>query len=295
MKLPSYPVLSISEQLKLPVLTQVPQLLPSKFEDSTHQLWRCDTELGKLVLKICNHQALPNSVFWLGMNDLFACDFPNSLGEMASTYQFVSEHSPLIIPECIASRAKQFVLARFVKGQDVVPAMIDEQMVISLADHIAAIHKQTSASWGKFGQPEFNPEEWSSKLFSTLMALTEKSTLNIDETVLQQALAQTAEMSVFTFTPVMLDLRWDQLRVLDSGELALIDLDAFCIGPRELELVLLEYLLTEQQHQIFVGRYRRQIDYPDLSNCRLSYQLLLFLMNVLGETDLEAWLQNTIK
>ena len=66
------------------------------------------------------------------------------------------------------------------------------------------------------------------------------------------------------------------------------------IGPRELELVLLEYLLTPQQAEVFLNVYQSYLPWPDLSNQRLSYRLLLFLMNVLGETDIDKWLHHRV-
>ncbi len=60
------------------------------------------------------------------------------------------------------------------------------------------------------------------------------------------------------------------------------------------KLLLLEYLLTAQQAAIFKTAYQQYLAWPDLSNQRLSYRLLLFLMNVLGETDLDKWLNHRV-
>jgi hypothetical protein len=106
----------------------------------------------------------------------------------------------------------------------------------------------------------------------------------------KQAIEQAEKIIPNYFVPIMPDLRWDQFRIDKEGRLALMDLDAFVIGPRELELVLLEYILDKPQQSVFKKTYQTMLDYPDLSKVRLSYQVLLFAMNVLGETDLMKWI-----
>ena len=99
---------------------------------------------------------------------------------------------------------------------------------------------------------------------------------------------------------MMLDLRWDQLRSVDNGDLdhdrsdndslALIDLDAFVIAPKNLDLVLLQYVLSPAQWLLFKQQYCQTHVWPDYTQQKPCYQLLLFLMNVLGETDLRRWM-----
>ena len=90
----------------------------------------------------------------------------------------------------------------------------------------------------------------------------------------------------------MPDLRWDQF-LMQQGKLsALVDLDAIVYGPRTLEFVLLEYLLDQTQAECFATEYQNYQSIPDLTKVRLPYRLLLFLMNVLGETDLNSWLNH---
>ena len=93
------------------------------------------------------------------------------------------------------------------------------------------------------------------------------------------------------FVPILPDLRWDQF-LTDSNKLTgLVDLDAVVYGARELELVLLEYLLSEQQAGVFKKVYEGYQPIPDLTLCREPYRWLLFFMNVLGEQSHDAWMQ----
>lgn len=89
----------------------------------------------------------------------------------------------------------------------------------------------------------------------------------------------------------MPDLRWDQFLTKKERLFALTDLDAIVYGPREMEWVLLEYLLTPSQAEVFLKEYTQFLPVPDLTEVRDVYRTLLYMMNVLGSTDYEAWMK----
>ena len=287
----SYPKLTPSEQAKLPKLTEAPKAMPSRFEDSTHELWHCQTVDGEMVLKVCNATTVTQSPFWLGLNHLFGADFPNSLSNIQFTHDYLQENGRLAIPDFVASQANQFVLTRFVNGQDVDSQQVDDSSVIAMAQHIASLHQRTFPRWGKLDAPTFTAQDWATRLQNTLRLLAEQSKTPINQTWLNAILAQASEIKETTFVPMMLDLRWDQLRLTSENALALIDLDAFVIAPKNLDLVLLEYVLSPAQWAIFKHTYVQILAWPNNLEHQSCYQLLLFLMHVLGETDLHKWMQ----
>jgi len=287
--------LTENQQQNLPALIQPARLIVAKFEDSTHQLWYCETVDGPMVLKLCNHQTIKISTFWQGMNHLFEIDFPDSLAHIDKTHHFLTEESELQIPEHIASQASLFVLARYLEGKDVDFEHVSDDMVIQLARHIAKLHQIQQSNWGAFHQTEMPSSQWSARLQSTLSKLAEMHRITIPEQVLEKALQQAAYLNIETFVPIMLDLRWDQM-LHQQGQLsAIVDMDAFVVGPRELELVLLEYQLNEHQAGVFAQAYRASAEWPDLTEQRFCYRLLLFMMNSLGETDLKKWMNAPIR
>ncbi len=291
----NYPGLNQQQQRDLPELLKPASSFEAKFEDSTHQLWRCETVDGPMVLKLCNQETVDNSTFWQGMNGLFATDFPASLADIDKVYHFVGEQSVLTIPEYIASEASSFVLATYLDGDDIFSADVSEVMVDQLADHIAQLHQHRSVNWGAFHNAKFQPQKWSKSLQATLISLANVHSTFIPDAILEHALEQAAESKNTIFSPIMMDLRWDQM-LHQQGQLsAIVDMDAFVIGPRELELVLLEYQLNAKQAERFKLSYQAFFKLPDLSEQRFCYRLLLFLMNSLGETDIEKWMNAPIR
>ncbi len=283
-----------NQQKDLPALIQPASLIAAKFEDSTHQLWHCQTVDGPLVLKLCNQQTIQTSTFWLGINDLFEIDFPASLAHIDKTHHFLNEEGELQVPEFIASEASAFVLARFLAGEDVDFEQVSDDMVIQLAKHIAKLHHSQHSNWGAFHHVVFSNTQWSTRLQHTLSSLAEVHPSIIPKQVLEQALQQATNLNIEIFVPIMLDLRWDQM-LHQQGQLsAIVDMDAFVVGPRELELVLLEYQLNEHQAGVFAQTYQASAEWPDLTEQRYCYRLLLFLMNSLGETDVNKWMNAPI-
>jgi Ser/Thr protein kinase RdoA (MazF antagonist) len=289
----SYPTLSEQEQETLPKLKQAASPLPVLFEDSTHQLWRCHTIEGERILKVCNKQHIKKSLFWQGMNKLFNVGFPGNLPQIASTYQQIATISSLAVPKYITAQANRFVFATWLNGEPVDPKNINDDMVLQLAEHLGKCHQHVKSSWGAFHSPTLSAEQWSVSLYETLKDLAASCLNEVPKNVLNSALRQAEAIQSEQFVPIMPDLRWDQF-IQDNDELsALVDLDAFVYGPRELELILLEHLLDTQQIMVFKKQYQVYREMPDLGVVRLPYQLLLFLMNVLGEQDLERWLKST--
>ncbi|MCF6225605.1 MAG: hypothetical protein L3J22_04790 [Xanthomonadales bacterium] len=292
--MPTYPGLSESQQRQLPELIRA-TTLPAMFSDSTHQLWDCETQSGPLIVKICKQENIANSAFWQAMESLFGVDLPAQLGGFANVYIKLSTLSPLTIPEYIAAGSandteQAFIATKKVAGILPSAATMNTAVISDLANHMASLHQQSTNLWGQLEQPQFTPEQWPQRLRSSLQILAEQHG-SIPSKILDEALKSVDFCEAKEFVPIMPDLRWDQFLLLDGKLSALVDLDTFVYAPRELELVLLEYLLDEQQAKTFTQTYQQTHSMPDLSAVRTPYRLLLFLMNVLGEKSLENWMQ----
>jgi hypothetical protein len=291
----TYPKLSKQQQSLLPELIQA-IAIPSLYDDSTHQLWDCETTQGDLILKVCNNTNVRQSRFWQGMNFLFSVDLIKQLGEFQSVYTKIAEFGSLKIPDYIASSsftetAPAFIACKKLAGSMVMSADINIKMVRQLADHIAVLHQHQNKSWGQIRHPEFDRTQWPGRLQNTLIQLA-KDNHAVSATLLDEAVEQAGEIKVENFVPVMVDLRWDQFLQQDGIVSALVDLDAFVYAPRELEWVLLEYLLDRQQMSEFCKTYQQITPVPVIEQVRKPYRLLLFLMNVLGEQDSERWMMS---
>jgi hypothetical protein len=283
-----YPILEERLQRRLPRLIEPALPIITKFEDSTHQLWRCHTVEGDMVLKICNTHTIQRSSFWQGMNALFDIDFPTSLAYIHETHELIGTHTFLNIPEFITSYESLFVMVTMLSGDDVKTP--NEYMVMQLARHLASMHCVIYSKWGPVYEPAIEAALWPERILQIIEALNEKQSQVIPEDLIELARNEIQAINVDVFCPIMMDLRWDQM-LHQQGQLsAIVDMDAYVIGPPELELILLEYQLSPEQAERFKAIYLDVADMPDLSAVRHTYRLLLFLMNSLGETDIQKWM-----
>lgn len=285
-----YPGIPQQDQYDLPALTAPATHIPPAFSDSTHQLWRCQTEDGPMVLKCCQSAVIESSAFWQGMNSLFDMQFPDALDRMPTVSGRLRHLGHLVVPEIIAAGAGEFVLTRELAGQDFTASEVTDGIVIALATHLGQLHQQQSARWGRFPAPHLSVDAWPDRLQNTLLMLADTSALSIPASRLESVIAKASAIRPTVFAPVMPDLRWDQLRLLENGELAVVDLDAFVTAPPALELTLLEYLLDARQAKVFAGIYQQFRPLVLNQREREVYRVLLFLMHVLGALDLEQWL-----
>jgi hypothetical protein len=230
------------------------------------------------------------------MNFLFGVNLIKQLGEFQSVYTKVAEFGLLNIPDYIASssiteKGPAFIACKKLAGSMVMSADINMEMVRQLAEHLAVLHQHQNKNWGEISYPEFDVAQWPSRLQNSLIQLA-KDNYAVPTDLLEQAVEEAGKIKVENFVPVMVDLRWDQFLQQDGIVSALVDLDAFVYAPRELEWVLLEYLLDQQQMIEFCKTYQQIISVPVIEQLRKPYRLLLFLMNVLGAKNIEQWMMS---
>jgi hypothetical protein len=78
---------------------------------------------------------------------------------------------------------------------------------------------------------------------------------------------------------------------VDQGRLsAIVDVEAYVVGPRELDFIGLEYVLNPKAAGSFIRGYTEILDLPDLTRVRAVYRYLYRLLGVQGAVDLDRWL-----
>ena len=280
---------------KLPAFHSA-EYVPQRFTDSTHELWRLELRQifegeSSAFLKICQNTDSP---FWRIQNDLFGLDLPKEIGRFSQLYDSIHKLSSLKIPKLLKSESfledRAYILSSALDGSVVEAADVTVKMIQQLALHLASLHQHQSDEGGNYTSPSIKPQEWPNRLKGTLLRFAKSSTLLIPDSILEQALESCKNIDEKSFVSMMPDLRWDQFHQHQGDLYALVDLDAFVLAPRELEFVLLEYILTAEQIPDFIHTYSSYHGIPDISQVRPAYRLLLFLMEVLGEEDIQSWM-----
>ncbi len=269
---------------------------PQRFEDSTHDVWRLYSKQGRYFLKVCSNTHSP---FWQIMQQLFGVNLQADIQYFDMLYRHIAKLTPLQIPKLIKAESipqhGAYILTTEAIGSLPDNACISREMLEQLAEHLAMLHNDQYKMWGSMHQPLLAADEWQQRLGDTLEKSAHKwgGGKTDYQRYLDTALEACYHLEVEKFVPMMPDLRWDQFLLSkdnNNAVLTLLDLDAFVIAPRELDFILLEYLLDQQQAEYFTAIYTRHHDIPDLSYARSAYRLLLFFMEVLGEQAIEQWM-----
>lgn len=294
-----YHRLSERQRGELPELTAY-EVVPPKFEDSTNRLWtvnyRTDGGNEEAILKLCHPLDIESSEFWQGMKVLFGVSFPHQMADYVKVYELVSQWSPLKVPPLVAARSSHedfagCLLTRKLPGLEVQGEQLTKEVAARLGHHVGSLHRHKSERFGVLFAPQKSADRWTGGVLNAVVQLARQKAVSVEAYRLElEAFERTFSGDEKEFVPIMLDLRWDQFLIHQQQLHALVDLDAMVWGARELEFVLLEYLLDESLWQGFIDAYIEYRDLPELDSVRTVYRLLLFFMNVLGEESLEAWM-----
>ncbi|GAB6070673.1 hypothetical protein JCM30760_17700 [Thiomicrorhabdus hydrogeniphila] len=286
------------------------KFLPGLYEDSSSSIWsikrqaKNDVDLNsELIIKKCgDHKAILTTPFWKGMNGLFDLTLAQAYQNAEYLYPFIASNTHLRVPKAVdvfVEQNQSALIVEKMQGKAFKTEEITDNNVKVLAQFLAKLHQKTHDRTGKI-QPvsyENHPVDmaeskqyWHQKLYQTFLSLNESN--KISGCFLEELFIQINSIEINRIVPVMLDLRWDQFAEVNGELTGIFDLDAFVFAPIELDFVILEYLLTPQQATVFKKTYHSYNgSLITLSNeQRNVYRVLLFLMNVLGETNFKTWL-----
>ena len=285
------------------------------FEDSTHRIFKAFFERNAqtLIVKACLQQTEQVSLqsvnigkrhFWALMNSLFAMKPCSSLAQSAAVYEWLKRHSPLQIPVFLGACQlddQEFMSANFqtfIVGEILQPERVTVDIMHHLANHLVSMHQHYVAGFTHFAElkhvelvqqgEQTNSSVWFSRLSEVLEALPAELFRPYAKPNFTKLLQEMAKQQL-KFVPQVIDFRWDQLMRSSQGSLFLLDLDAWVLAPVELDWVMLELVLTPEQLALLVAAYQQYLPVPKIAKQRLVYRALLFAMNLLGETDWQAW------
>jgi len=251
------------------------QVQPTEYDDSTHQIITLTCQQGQFHLKQLRSNHL--GIFWQGMRAMFNFDIRQETLRAKQKYDFINEHSSLQTPDFVAA-TENLILVHTIKGKTIDSPFLQCD-IEGLAHHLSELHKPKSKFFGSLLNPCHKAEHWQTKVSSTIKSLAMISNISIN--------APESPIICNEFCPVMMDLRVDQFMRNENQEMVVLDLDAYVFADKRLEFVMLEYLLSPKELNVFCEYYPQKI--PSLADVRKPYRDLLFLMNSLGETDLFKW------
>ncbi|MDX1352387.1 MAG: hypothetical protein R3254_05190, partial [Thiomicrorhabdus sp.] len=239
------------------------------------------------------------SPFWGSMEMLFDLSLKNAFIFSRQVSEYLSEHCSLQIPQVfdvLEGDGACGVVLENLPAKMLQTENINEQNINILAEYFAKLHRKEVGCIGAIASHQITNEvadasqDWQCRLTAVLTSLGMEAGLPAE--VLDKTLAAVNSLQLSKIVPLMMDMRWDQFAQQEGKLVGVFDLDAYVLAPVELDFVILECLLTAEQAQQFGEQYfsftKKKIQIEDEQ--RLVYRVLFFLMNALGEKDIEKWL-----
>jgi aminoglycoside phosphotransferase (APT) family kinase protein len=260
-------------------------------------VWRVRTEKRAAALRIFNASAW-NGPFWDGMRWLF-----HWLGDFrrkaAGRNRFLREAGGLPVPGVLAHGARNgldYMLMEWMPGLRMETfAELGPEGLRGFGRHLAALHARTFPSSGTLHGAKGRPAaQFHVQLVETLNMLFESYYRDQPDFARrhQAMLRQARQARSERCSPVLVDLGAGQYLRSERGELcALVDTDAYAIGPRELDFILLEYGLSPALAKDFAKGYQEALPLPRLREVRPVYRYLYRMMEVEGAVPLREWME----
>ena len=259
-------------------------------------VWLVRTASGSAVARAFRWGE-PGGPFWSGCRYLFGID-PSRVFDLEPLNAQLAEISPIPAPRVLRKGVldgREWVVVEHMPGSALEtfhsqPAQMLEQFGYALA----RVHSRRFADYGSPSGHVRRPiDGFFTRVAETLRMLAsrfysdDKRIIVTFEHYCRAALALPPPANA---TLVMVDL--DVGQFLSDGRhiTAVVDTEGDVIGPRELDLIGLEYLLDQAGAAAFARGYQTVLPLPDLASVRAIYRYLYLLLEVQGQADLDEWM-----
>lgn len=260
-------------------------------------VWLVKTASGEYVVRSSIWTEAPSREFWWGCYDLFGID-PRYMRHFAANAAMLRSIADIPAPRVLAHEViegKEYLVVEKMNGE-MCRSFVGQpdSLLHQLGVWLARVHSQRYDGFGNLADTRREPKRsFHARLSQTIRKLVERDYAN-DRKIKEQLDAILAELAALPapdhFCPIYIDLDPSQF-LMQNGKLsAVVDVEAYAIGPRELDFVGLEYVLDEAAAVSFLKGYSTILDPPDITIYRKAYRYFYRLMGVQGSVDLDRWL-----
>jgi aminoglycoside phosphotransferase (APT) family kinase protein len=266
-----------------PVIEQV-ELDPG-FEDHGSSVFRVRTANEDVVARSFRAADI-HGPFWGCLHALFGID-PLTAAEAVPIYRLLSDVSPIAVPQVVRvaeMHGRPWLVVDLMHGTPL--RGFDELSDAGLHDFgraLATIHARRFHTLGNpSGSMRYPPADFPRRLSHVLREWDRSH----PDGPLPAALAADMRAAVDQLPPptegalVLPDMFAPQFLEQDGRITAIVDVDAYVVGPRELDLVGLEYFVDARTAPLIARGYREIAPLPPLRRVRRAYRYLLWVLTM---------------
>lgn len=278
-----------------PILEQ--KNLDPGYSGHASDLWLVRTANEEAVVRASRLIEEPDNEFWRGLKGLFGID-PRRVGDLEPVNAYLHALSSIPVPRVLRTgEVEGRVLAVVEKMEGgTLPSFFElaPEALADLGEALARIHTRRFAWCGApSGALQYPLAEFHTRLIGTIWSVVDRyyrGQPEIEALLEPICMAAQALPAPEAGALVLPDL--DPSQFLWDGEriTALVDTEAYAIGPRELDFIALEYVLEAPQAVAVAEGYRRVLPLPDLTQVRPVYRYFYRLLRIQGRVEIERWM-----
>ena len=221
--------------------------------------------------------------FWSTLRALFGID-PRVASEAGATYALLSETSPIPVPglrRAAMAAGREWLVVELMSGAPLTSfAELSDDGLRGLGRGLATIHRRRFDTLGSpSGSLRYPPADFPRRLAELFRKAADADPANAamaDEMSAAAAALPPPEAGAL----VLPDIFPPQFLARDGRVSAIVDLDAYVVGPRELDLVGLECFLDDRGAAHVARGYREIAELPALEHVRRAYRYFLWVLDM---------------
>lgn len=266
-------------------------------------VWHVVTSTEDAIVRTSRLQSSEENSFWQGCRELFGV-IPTEVEQMQSINRFLSMLSLIPIPEVLKvaySENTPYLLVQRMDGQSLSSFQkLSLSTTYEFGRSQALLHQRGKRD--VFGavidtSRQHSVSQFGQRLADTMEAIAlQHFSMHRDiRSRLSDMQKRARELTISEACPIMMDM--DPTQYLcqqdDSNHFrisALVDTEVYVLGPSELELVALEYLLDREHAVAFRQGYTSVREFPPLDEVRSLYRYFCLLIEIQGAMDFETWM-----
>lgn len=279
-------------------ITRLDYLDPG-YESHASDVWLVETAVERVVVRISRPTAgRDDDPFWYGCRHLFGID-PQAIFDLELVNALLHRLSSIAVPRVLRKGrldGRPYVMVEAMPGGRVDDLRdLPDAALYELGRALAGIHRPRFPYAGHpSGSLRYPIAAFHGRLAETLRLLVER--FHGQDAEMRAALEDRCAAATALPAPpygslIMVDL--DPTQFLGDGRrlTALVDTEAYAIGPRELDFIALEYVLDARSAQAVRASYTTLLPLPDLRQVRPVYRYLYRLLEIQGDVDLCEWMR----
>jgi len=268
---------------------------------SSNQLYYFEADNNQLVLKTPNLELSNLSPFWKQLRNIFGSDFITQTNNVTSLVKYLNRNPYIKVPEVFYSETEEKVFQVFqrIEGRDYEPDEFpsNEELNYQLGQYIGWMHSHRFNGYGIYS---YNLRLKSSTQFledvlaSMESIIKEHWSTNEEVRNYFDNIESVMPKEIGSFGLIMADISANQFVYSNDFKRinSVVDIDAYVIGPINLELTVLEMCFTNCSS--FKKGYEEYCKLPNFNSFRAFYRFLIYLNDPYGPPALEDFLNSNI-